>query len=131
MEPHIAIATNMLALTFMSVGGSLPFIGGGAIKRAYLPASIFLTAVGSGLGALLLVTVPVRALRITVAVAMIAVIVFTLAKRDIGLSTGEVPASKRAVRSGYFITFLLAVYGGFFSGGYVTMLTASFVALFA
>ena len=131
MEPHIAIATNMLALTFMSVGGSLPFIGGGAIKRAYLPASIFLTAVVSGLGALLLVTVPVRALRITVAVAMIAVIVFTLAKRDIGLSTGEVPASKRAVRSGYFITFLLAVYGGFFSGGYVTMLTASFVALFA
>jgi uncharacterized membrane protein YfcA len=28
------------------------------------------------------------------------------------------------------MTFLLAVYGGFFSGGYVTMLTASFVVLF-
>jgi hypothetical protein len=26
MEPHIAIATNMLALTFMSAGGSLPMV---------------------------------------------------------------------------------------------------------
>lgn len=27
IEPRIALATNMLALTFMSVGGTLPFIG--------------------------------------------------------------------------------------------------------
>jgi hypothetical protein len=39
----MAIATNMLALTFMSVGGSLPFIRNGAIRRSYLPVSIFLT----------------------------------------------------------------------------------------
>lgn len=32
--------------------------------------------------------------------------------------------------SGYATTFLLAIYGGFFSGGYVTMLTAAFVLLF-
>ncbi len=130
MEPHIAIATNMLALTFMSVGGSLPFIRNGAIRRTYLPVSIFLTVVGSGLGALLLLTVPVRALRLTVSVAMIAVTVFTLAKPDLGLSTHEVPVTRWAVLTGYLMTFLLAVYGGFFSGGYVTMLTASFVVLF-
>ncbi|RMD72140.1 MAG: sulfite exporter TauE/SafE family protein, partial [Cyanobacteria bacterium J149] len=28
---------------------------------------------------------------------------------------------------GYFLTFLLGVYGGFFSGGYVTTLTATFI----
>jgi hypothetical protein len=28
IEAHVAVATNMQALTFMSVGGSLPFIGG-------------------------------------------------------------------------------------------------------
>ncbi|WLT39396.1 sulfite exporter TauE/SafE family protein [Synechocystis sp. B12] len=31
---------------------------------------------------------------------------------------------------GYGATFILGIYGGFFSGGYVTMLTASFVGLF-
>ena len=29
IEAHVAVATNMLALTFMSVVGSLPFIGRG------------------------------------------------------------------------------------------------------
>jgi uncharacterized protein len=130
MEPHIAITTNMLALTFMSVGGSLPFIRNGAVRRSHLPVSIFLTVIGSGLGALLLLAVPVRALRLTVSVAMIAVTVFTLTKPDIGLSAREVPVTTWAVLTGYLMTFLLAVYGGFFSGGYVTMLTASFVVLF-
>jgi uncharacterized membrane protein YfcA len=32
--------------------------------------------------------------------------------------------------TGYFLTFVLGVYGGFFSGGYVTLLTAVFVAFF-
>ncbi len=32
--------------------------------------------------------------------------------------------------AGYAVTFGLGVYGGFFSGGYVTLLTAAFVALF-
>jgi uncharacterized membrane protein YfcA len=130
MEPHIAIATNMLALTFMSVGSALPFIRSRAIRRHHLPVSILLTVVGSGLGALLLLTVPFRALQLTIAVAMIAVATFTLMKRDFGLSTRQRPVSRLAALTGYGLTLLLAVYGGFFSGGYVTMLTASFVVFF-
>lgn len=130
MEAHVAVATNMLALTFMSVGGSAPFLRSGSIRRKYLPASILLTVVGSALGAFLLLAAPVRALRLTVAAAMIAVTIFTLLKRDLGLSTTEVLISRWDAIAGYFVTFLLAVYGGFFSGGYVTMLTAAFVVLF-
>ncbi len=130
MEPHIAIATNMLALTFMSVGGSVPFLRSSAIRRDCLPVSIVLTVVGSGLGAMLLLTVPLRALQLTIAVAMIAVTIFTLAKPDLGLSTTEKPPSRSAALTGYVVTLLLAVYGGFFSGGYVTLLTSSFIVLF-
>ena len=32
--------------------------------------------------------------------------------------------------AGFAVTFLLAIYGGFFSGGYVTMLSAVFAVLF-
>jgi uncharacterized membrane protein YfcA len=130
IEPHIAIATNMLALTFMSVGGSLPFIRTSAVRRDYLPVSIILTVVGSGLGALLLLTVPLRVLQLTIAVAMIAVTIFTLVKRDLELSTNQKPVSRSATLTGYGVTLLLAVYGGFFSGGYITMLKASFVVFF-
>ncbi len=129
MEPHIAIATNMLALTFMSVGGSVPFLRSRAIRRDFLPVSIVLTVAGSGLGAMLLLTVPLRALQLTIAVAMIAVTIFTLAKPDLGLSSREKPPSRSAALTGHVVTLLLAVYGGFFSGGYVTLLTSSFVLL--
>jgi len=130
IEAHAAIATNMLALTFMSVGGSLPFFRSDAIRTTYLPLSVLLTAIGSGLGAMLLLTVPVHALQMTVAVAMIAVTIFTLTKHDLGLSTSEKPVSQSVALTGYGVTFLLAVYGGFFSGGYVTMLTGCFVVFF-
>jgi uncharacterized membrane protein YfcA len=42
----------------------------------------------------------------------------------------ESPPSRAADRTGYAATFFLAVYGGFFSGGYVTLLTTAFVVLF-
>ena len=64
----------------------------------------------------------------TIPIAMIAVAGFSLARGDSGTREHSVSSSRRTV--GYFATFLLAVYGGFFSGGYVTMLTAVFVLLF-
>jgi hypothetical protein len=130
IEAHVAVATNMLALTFMSMGGSLPFIGKGVLSRSRLLPSIVLTIIGSGLGALLLLTVPLKALQITIAVAMIGVAIFSLLNKNLGQASHDVPASQLGVVAGYAATFVLAIYGGFFSGGYVTMLTAAFVLLF-
>jgi uncharacterized protein len=59
---------------------------------------------------------------------MTAVAVFPLANKDSGTSEHYVSSSRRA--GGYVATFLLAVYSGFFSGGYVMMLTTVFVLLF-
>jgi uncharacterized membrane protein YfcA len=74
-------------------------------------------------------TVPVRALQIIIAVAMLGVAAFTVQNRNLGVEAHEVPPSRAAEIAGYAANFLLAVYGGFFSGGYVTMLTAAFVIL--
>jgi uncharacterized protein len=129
IDPHVAVATNMMALVFMSAGGSLPFARKGMIERPRLPVFVVLTLIGSTIGAVLLLRVPVRALQLTIAIAMIAVAVFALVKKkDDGTTEHDVSNERKAV--GYVATFVLAVYGGFFSGGYVTMLTAAFVLLF-
>lgn len=52
IEPRIALATNMFALTFMSVGGALPFLRGQGMNRKRLPLLIALTLAGSLIGAL-------------------------------------------------------------------------------
>jgi len=117
IEAHVAVATNMLALTFMSMGGSLPFMGKGVLNPSRLLPSIVLTILGSSVGAFLLLTVPLKALQITIAMAMIGVAVFSLLNKNLGQASHDFPASGFGVVSGYAATFLLAIYGGFFSGG--------------
>lgn len=112
----------------MSVGGSMPFARKGVVEGRLLPLAITLTVGGSGIGALLLLRIPTGALQLTMSVAMIAVAAFSLARQDRG--TTQRPVSSASQASGYVATFVLAVYGGFFSGGYVTTLTAAFVLLF-
>ena len=130
INPHIAVATNMLTLIFLSLGGTVPFLKGRLIPRERLPALIGLTLIGSILGALLLLVVPAKAMPLVVAVAMIVVAVFSLTKSNAGVSpVGSHPAGIQRL-AGYVLTFMLGVYGGFFSGGYVALLTAAFVAFF-
>jgi uncharacterized membrane protein YfcA len=130
IEPRIALATNMFALTFMSVGGALPFMRGQGVNRKRLPLLIGLTLTGSLIGAFLLLLVPARSVSNIVSTAMVAVAIFSVVYRKSGLQNAERSPSAVAEFSSYALTFLLGVYGGFFSGGYVTILTAVFVTLF-
>lgn len=158
IDPRVAVATNMFGLTFMSAGGALPFIGKGTIDRARLPRLLLLTLAGSAAGALLVLVVPSPAMPVIVSVSMLGVALFTLltrapsVPRDAGVGAKAAGAAgagskadvetasevekaadaraRRAELAGYAVTFALGVYGGFFSGGYVTLLTAAFVALF-
>ncbi|MEH1919911.1 sulfite exporter TauE/SafE family protein [Nostoc sp.] len=130
IEPRIALATNMLALTFMSVGGTLPFIGKKAIDRSRLPIMIALTLLGSIIGALLVLVVPSKSMPLIISILMIVVAVFSITNRNAGIVSRKGKPSPIEEIGGYVATFVLGVYGGFFSGGYVTMLTAAYVRLF-
>jgi uncharacterized membrane protein YfcA len=61
---------------------------------------------------------------------MISFCVFMLLRGKAGLNEAPVPVSARRKFLGYIATFVLGIYGGFFSAGYVTMLTLSYVTLF-
>lgn len=114
IEPHVAVATNMLALVFMSAGGSLPFAQKGVIERRVLPLGIILTLLGSAVGAFLLLSIPTKALKLTIALAMIAIAIFSVLRHDRQSNQRTVSSASRA--GGYLLTFALAIYGGLFSG---------------
>jgi uncharacterized protein len=127
VEPKIAVATNMFGLTFMAIGATLPFIKQGAIDFRKLSPLVVLTLVGSTLGAILVGWISDKSIPIIVSVSMIAVCIFTFVKRDAGVAKKEsLPANSLILA--YILTFLLGIYGGLYSGGYVTILTAVFVA---
>jgi uncharacterized membrane protein YfcA len=128
VDPRVAVATNMLGLAFMSAGGALPFLGGPALDRRGLVPLALITVASSALGARLVFAVPARVLPGVIAVAMLAIVAFSVANPTAGLAEGSGAPSRGRLLAGYALTFVLGVYGGFFSGGYVTLLTAAFVA---
>lgn len=129
VEPRTALATNMFALTFLSVGGSLPLSTRKVPVHGRIRVLIALTLVGSIIGALLLLLVPVTSVSVIVPSAMIGVALFSAFYRKAG-SDKAVLHSRHREMIGYVATFILGTCGGFFSGGYVTILTAVFVAAF-
>jgi uncharacterized protein len=130
IEPRTALATNMLALTLMSVGSTLPFLGKGAIALKRLPLLIVLTLAGSILGALLVLVVPSRSVPLIISISIVVVAALSIANRNAGIIPNDKLPPPIAEFAGYAATFILSIYGGFFSGGYVTLLTAAYVMLF-
>lgn len=129
IEPKIAVATNMFGLTFMAIGATIPFLRQGRIEFRRLSPLVVLTVVSSAIGAMLVGLITDQAIKLIVSVAMIAVAIFTLVKRDKGV-VRESPVSRGALILTCILTFFLGIYGGLYSGGYVTVLTAVCVAFF-
>jgi uncharacterized membrane protein YfcA len=130
IEPRSAIATNMFALTLMSVGGTLPFIGKRVIDTKRLPLLIVLTLLGSLFGALLVFIIPSQSMPFIIFISMIVVTILSVANPKAGVVPSEDIPSRLSAVTGYVATFILGIYGGFFSGGYVTLLTTIYILLF-
>ena len=129
IDPKVAVATNMFGLTFMSVGASIPFLRQKAVDLKRITPLIILTLISSALGALLAVVISAGSLKVTISAAMIVVALFTLSRRNVGLHPAAAVSTRAAIVT-YALAFLLGVYGGFYSGGYVTILTTVLVVFF-
>jgi len=129
IDPKVAVATNMFGLTFMSIGASIPFLRQKAVDLKRITPLIVVTAVSSALGAVLAVVISAGSLKVTISASMIAVSIFTLFRRNVGLKPAETVSAK-AMAITYVLAFLLGIYGGLYSGGYVTILTTVLVVFF-
>ena len=124
-----AVATNMFALVFMSVGGTIPFLRSRTIDVRRILPLMLITLVSSAAGAALVGMITDTSVKLIVSIAMIAVAIFILIKPSAGVEPAET-VSRRSLAATFILTFLLGVYGGLFSGGYVTVLTTVLVAFF-
>jgi len=134
VDEKVAIATNMFGLVFMAIGGAIPFLRQGTINVRRLSPLIILTIIGSAIGAAIVGLITNRSIKVIVTVAMIVIVLFTLMRpRNVEASAEHNTRSGsfgKHIITGFVLTFLLAIYGGLYSGGYVTVLTATFVAFF-
>lgn len=128
IDPKVAVATNMFGLTFMSVGASIPFIQKRMIDTQKALPLVVITLVASAIGALFVAAINPQSVKLIVSVAMILVSAFILLKNNSKASQNADDNHERNRLITFALTFLLGIYGGIYSGGYVTLLTAAYVA---
>ena len=129
IDPRVAVATNMFGLVFMSIGGTIPFVRQKKIDYRKVTPFIVLTIISSAIGALLVGIISGNGIKLIVSTAMIAVAIFTLLRRNAGVGDDVEPRTHSLLLT-YVLVFLLGIYGGLFSGGYVTVLTAICVGIY-
>ena len=127
IDEKVAIATNMFGLTFMAIGATIPFVRKGTLNTKGLSPMVVLTIIGSAIGAALVGVITNSGLKLVVSVGMVAVVLFSLWKPK----TREIDAPAKVHRGLTFVlAFILSIYGGLYSGGYVTILTAVLIAFY-
>lgn len=120
MAPRQAVATNMFQVTFMTISATVRFARGGYIRKDLLLPLGLITAATSAFGALLAVKLPEAVVKAVVGVSMAALVLFMALHRK---TQQPAAVSPRQRAFGYLGATLLGVYGGFFSGGYTTLMT--------
>jgi uncharacterized protein len=120
MSTRHAVATNMFSVGFMTVSATVRFARGGLIKKDLLWPLGIITAITSALGALIAVKLPESVVKAVVGVSMGALVLFMIFRKK---STQVVAVTPTRKMAGFAIATVLGVYGGFFSGGYTTLMT--------
>lgn len=131
MESKDAVATNMFALIFLSLAGAVGFRK--EIKkesRKRLALFSVLTVFGSVIGAHIVLALSEDILKKVIGAMIIVISGSLFLKRELGLKESRGETSMVKFVLGALSVFALGVYGGFFSGGYVTLLTLLFVLVF-
>lgn len=119
MTPRQAVATNMFAVTFMTISATARFARSGILKWPLLLPLGTITLLTSAAGAVIAVKLPEAVVKIVVGISMAALVVFVALHRP----AAPPPPSSTRRAIGYLGATLLGVYGGFFSGGYTTLMT--------
>ncbi len=119
-----AVATNMFALIFLSVSGAVGFRKEmGEISYKMLALFYILTICGSIIGANLIVVINTDILKKVIAMMIIIIGGSLLLTKELGIRERKEKISKMKFVGAALSILILGIYGGFFSGGYVTLLS--------
>jgi len=131
MIPKSAVATNMFALIFFSMSGAIGFRK--EIRITHHKMIVFfsiLTICGSVAGANLILVIEKDILKKVIAIMICIIACSFFLKKDLGIQERNEKISKIKLGGGAILIFILGIYGGFFSGGYVTLLSYVLILIF-
>ena len=124
-----AVASSRLGILGLSLTGAFRYRQAGLLRaRASLPLLV-VVAVGSALGAVLLLVADAATLQRVIGFFTIGVAPVIVLGRRLGLERSEPPSAVRR-RVGYVFAFFIGIYAGLFGAAWATFFTYLMVATF-
>ena len=129
LPPHVALGTNKGQAVFGATASAISFWRRGMADRARVPLGFAAGFVGSCLGVVGVLAVPLRPLRVVVIVLLMIAAAVVLARRNVEPRPRALaPATRAAALVG--IALVLGAYDGFFGPGTGSMLVVAFAVVF-
>lgn len=117
LPPATAIGTNKLAAALGNLTSMLTFLRAGKVNVRQLAPILPLVFIGSMCGALVIHLLPSEILRPLIILLLVAVLIYSILKKDLGqVRTGQ-RVSSRKKWLGYLLLIGLGLYDGFFGPG--------------
>jgi uncharacterized membrane protein YfcA len=127
LPPAMAIGTNKLGGTVSALTSTLSFLKSKKVNRKLVKYLIPLSLIGSVAGAELVHYVPTGFLKPLVVVMLIAVTVYTIFKRDVGLTSTYSGITRRVGLLAVSVALIIGFYDGFFGPGTGSFLVFAFI----
>ncbi|MCB1646110.1 MAG: sulfite exporter TauE/SafE family protein [Pseudomonadales bacterium] len=128
LSPQTAIATDLFAMLGGRLGGLAGFRKAGAIDMQLALRLSVVCAVGSVIGAQLLLALDEQLIRHGLSVVLLLLLVFLFLKPDAGLVTGEAGPLRRAM--GYLLMFIVGIWGTLIGAGVISLGSAVLLFIF-
>jgi hypothetical protein len=128
LNPRVAVATNMMVVTFLALSGWIRFARHEPIRWDLTRPLVIITLVTSWVGARLVGLLSDGAVHGLVVGSVLAMLVIILVQPRFGEHAAR-DISRRQLVVGLVVSALLGIYGGLFSGGYTTLMTFVSVGL--
>lgn len=129
LPPTMALGTNKMASVMGSLTSTLSFLRSGKIDVHLVKYLFPLSLLGSALGVYVVRQIPSHFLKPLLVIMLLAVLVYTLRKKNFGEISTYQGMSRRKGTLSALLVFLLGFYDGFFGPGAGTFFLFGFLML--
>lgn len=128
LPTNVSIATNKFGGVGLSIGAIIKFYKEKKINWKYVPQFLLISLVGAVIGSYSLLWINKELLDKLVGIIILIMLVLFLIDKKLGLKKIKTSKAKKMV--GYFVYFLITIFGAFFGGGAGTLIIYSLTYFF-
>ncbi|GAA0090214.1 TSUP family transporter [Paraclostridium bifermentans] len=130
LPAHLALGTNKFAGAFGCFSSAYKYSKSGKTNIELLKKLIPFTILGCLLGVKCVLSISENILNILVFLMILIVALYTYLKKDLGKEDKFENLSKKNIKKGIIMAFVLGFYDGFFGPGTGTFLTFAFIKIY-